>query len=189
MNENMEKWEKGEGVDFVKRLGIDKGYAVLDFGAGYGHYSLPAAEVVGRDGTVFAVDKEPEPLSAIAEKASQRNFTNVIKTIKNTGDVTLKFKPETIDHVMLFDILHSFDKEKRKVLYNQVKDILKPGKNVSIYLKHSLEGYHSSDFEEKQELINEVEEEELSFDEEICDTLAHNVELVEGCVLIFRKPE
>lgn len=187
MNDEIESWERKEGVDLIRKIGIEEGDAVLDFGAGYGHYTLPAAEVIGRDGMVFAVDKDPDGLSAIAKKASQRNFTDRIKTIKNTGDVTLKFKSNTIDHVLLFDILHIFSKDERKVLYNQIHDILKPGRTVSIYLKHSLEGDHSSDFHEKDKLIREMEDKNLLFDEEICVTLAHDIELVEGCVLNFNK--
>ncbi len=189
MNEKMEKWEKNEGIEFIRSLGIRKGDLVLDFGAGYGHYTLPAAEVVYPEGMVFAVDKRAEPLSKIAKKASDRGLIHYIKTIKNTGDVTLKFKSGSLDHVLLFDVLQSFDKDERNVLYREVYNILKPKQRLSVYLKHSLKGYSSGDFrdDEKDILIDEIEERGLTFDEEICGTLTHDVEMVEGCVLNFRK--
>ena len=189
MNEKMERWEKSEGIELIKRLGVEEGDAVLDFGAGYGHYTLPAAEVVGREGIVFAVDKRADPLAAIGEKARERNLINNIKTIKNNGDVMLRFKPNTLDQVLLFDILHTLGKEKRYLLYKEVHDVLKPGKTLSIYLRHSLKGHHEGYFkeEEKDELIHEIEERGFTFDEEICNTLAHDVELVEGCVLNFTR--
>lgn len=189
MNENMERWEKSEGIELIKRIGIKEGDAVLDFGAGYGHYSLPAAEVVGPEGIVFAVDKREDPLSAIGEKTRERNLINEIKIIKNDGDVMLRFKSNTLDHVLLFDILQILDKEKRDMLYKEVHDVLKSGKTLSIYLRHSLKGLHKGDFkeEEKEDLKQEIEEMGFVFDEEICDTLAHDVELVNGCVLNFNR--
>ena len=189
MNEKMEIWEKNEGTELIKRIGIKEGDAVLDFGAGYGHYTLPAAEVVGKTGIIFAVDKKAEPLSAIGEKTKKRGLIDNIKTIKNSGGVMLRFKSNILDHVMLFDILHTLKKEERKTLYKQVYDVLKTGKILSVYLHHSLKGHHKGDFkeEEKEELKQEIEEMGFVFDEEICGTLAHDVELVNGCVLNFNK--
>lgn len=189
MDEDIKRWERKDGSEFIRRIGIEKGDVVLDFGAGYGHYTIPAADVVGNDGIVFAVDKREDPLSAIAEKASDYCFTDIIRTIKNTGDVTLKFKQNTLDHVLLFDILHTFRRDKRKILYRQIYNILKPGKTLSVYVKHALDGHHTGELKEdgKQNLIDEIEEEDLIFDREICETLPHDVELVQGCVLNFRK--
>ncbi len=185
----MERWEKSKGIELIKRIGIQEGDAVLDFGAGYGHYTLPAAEVVGREGMIFAVDKRAEPLSVIGEKASKRNLIENIKTIKNTGDVMLRFKSDTLDHVLLFDILQTFEKEKRDILYKEVYDVLKAGKTLSVYLRHSLKGYDDGGFkeEEKEYIIKEIEKTGFTFDEDICGTLTHDVELVEGCVMNFTK--
>lgn len=86
-----------------------------------------------------------------------------------------------------------FDKTKDSISKNNTLqlikkyDILKPGRTVSIYLKHSLEGGHSSDFHEKGKLIREMEDKNLLFDEEICATLAYDIELVEWCVFNFNK--
>jgi hypothetical protein len=33
----------------VKRIGIETGHTVVDFGARVGHYSIPAAIAVGKD--------------------------------------------------------------------------------------------------------------------------------------------
>lgn len=196
MKEDIERWERKEGVDLIRKIGIEEGDAVLDFGAGYGHYSLPAAEVVGKKGIVFSVDKREEALKAIAQKASERGLTNNIKTIKNSDDVTLKFKHDTIDQVLLFDIIHIFEKEKRKILFKEVNDVLKSGKNLSVYMRHGLtegdrKGHPINAFteEHKEELIKELREANLIFDEEICKTLVHDVEFVDGCVLNFRKTD
>ena len=45
----MKKWEREEGVKFLKKIGIKTGQTVLDFGARVGHYSIPAAIAVERE--------------------------------------------------------------------------------------------------------------------------------------------
>lgn len=194
MNDKIESWERKEGVDLIRKIGIEEGDAVLDFGAGYGHYSLPAAEVVGKKGIIFSVDKREEALKAIAQKASERGLTNNIKTIKNSGDVTLKFKNDTIDQVLLFDIIHIFEKEKRKILFKEVNDVLKSGKKLSVYMRHGFNEGHRESYpddafteEHKEILVKELREANLVFDEEICKTLVHDEEFVDGCVLNFHK--
>lgn len=90
---------------------------------------------------------------------------------------------------MLFDILHTLKKEERKTLYKQVYEVLKTENILSVYLHHSLKVHQKDDFkeEEKEELKQEIEDIGFVFNEEICGTLAHDVELVEGCVLNFSK--
>lgn len=43
----------------LERIGIQAGANVLDFGAGSGSYSIPAAQLVGPTGEVYAADIHP----------------------------------------------------------------------------------------------------------------------------------
>jgi hypothetical protein len=47
MHNDLEKWEKEQGVKFQKGIGIMEGNKVLDFGARAGHYTILAAQIVG----------------------------------------------------------------------------------------------------------------------------------------------
>lgn len=66
-------------------LGITSGKAVADIGAGSGWFTVRAAKRVGGEGTVYAVDINPEAARYIEARAKQDNMRNV-KTIVNHPD-------------------------------------------------------------------------------------------------------
>ena len=79
----MGQWEKQQGVIFLRRIGLQLNQRVLDFGCRVGHYTIPAAKVVGNEGIVYAVDKEQQALDELEQKAAHLNLKN--KTTKNTS--------------------------------------------------------------------------------------------------------
>ena len=64
----MEIWEKEAGIRFLKKIGLNTDQSVLDFGTGIGHYSIPAAYIVGNNGVVYAIDKDKEKLDQLRQK-------------------------------------------------------------------------------------------------------------------------
>ncbi|MEF8875016.1 MAG: methyltransferase domain-containing protein [Candidatus Natronoplasma sp.] len=186
MNEEVERWEKEKGIEFLKQLGLKEGDDILDFGAGYGHYTVPAAEVVDDRGTVHALDKKEEPLYSIEKKASEHDLGN-IKPIKNTGGVDLKLRSGSVDAVFLFDVLHYFKRNKRKKLYSEVFRVLRPKKRLYVYPKHTKKNRPSGEFEdmEVEDVIEEISGEGFDLKEKFCGTIMHDQELTEDCVLIF----
>ncbi len=190
MNDKIKRWEKEDGVKFLYKMGLRKGHKLLDFGAGYGHYTLPAAEVVGDEGAVFAVDKKEEPLSAIAKKASERGLSN-IKTIKNSDSVTLKMDDRSIDVVLLFDILHYMEKDKRKKLYREVYRVLKDEGSLIVHPKHTKDDFPMGELKnmENRDVVKEIEENGFTLKFKVCGELAHDQGITEGCVFKFQKIE
>jgi ubiquinone/menaquinone biosynthesis C-methylase UbiE len=80
---------------------------VLDFGCGYGTFSIPAARRVR--GTVHALDIEPAMVEATARKAEQEGLDNVrVENRDFIADGT-GLPPGSVDYVMLFNILHCQD--------------------------------------------------------------------------------
>lgn len=53
----MKTLEKSGGVAFIRRIGINLGDKVVDFGWRVGHYSIPTAFVVGETGKVYVEDE------------------------------------------------------------------------------------------------------------------------------------
>jgi len=53
---------------FLTRLAIQPGQSVLDLGSGPGFWSLPLAEIVGTNGTVWALDVSKEILDLLAQR-------------------------------------------------------------------------------------------------------------------------
>ena len=67
MNEATTQWETVDGVKFLKNIGLKSGQTVLDFGCRVGHYTSPAAKVVGNKGIVYALDKEQQALDELRQ--------------------------------------------------------------------------------------------------------------------------
>jgi ubiquinone/menaquinone biosynthesis C-methylase UbiE len=77
---------------------------VVEFGCGYGTFTIPAASIIS--GNVFALDIEQEMIEATEEAASQSRLTN-IKCIKRDFVKDGTGLPEnSVDYAMLFNILH-----------------------------------------------------------------------------------
>lgn len=184
----MEGWEREKGVKFLRKIGIRNNQVVLDFGAGVGHYTIPAAIVVGREGIVYAVDKYQEVLEKLEQKAMTLGLGN-IKTINNSGEVRLSLESKLIDAVLLYDVLHYVKKNERKILYHEVRRILKPNALLSVYPKHILEDDPLDEFRELRldDVKQEIQDSGFFFKEKYCGTISHNDSLNQGCVLNFRN--
>jgi len=84
----MERWEAKEGVGFLRKIGIKSGQSVLDFGCRIGHYTIPAAKIVGSKGIVYAVDKEQQALNELQQKAILLSLKN-IRAINTSGQIQI----------------------------------------------------------------------------------------------------
>jgi len=63
----------------LERAGLERGMLVADLGCGsLGHFVFPAAQMVGGDGRVYAVDIDKAALKRIEHTAKQEQFWNVI---------------------------------------------------------------------------------------------------------------
>jgi SAM-dependent methyltransferase len=76
----------------LDRLGLREGWRCVDVGAGGGDVSVALAEVVGRDGRIYAVDSDPAARDHAAAAASAH--AQVIALTQRGEDLTL---PEPVD--------------------------------------------------------------------------------------------
>ena len=74
---SLENWMGKDGQKFLKEIGIKKGQTVLDFGCGEGHYTIPASKAVGKNGKVYALDKDREVLDKLERIIKERNIKNI----------------------------------------------------------------------------------------------------------------
>jgi ubiquinone/menaquinone biosynthesis C-methylase UbiE len=188
MNQEMERWESKEGVEFLRKAGIRKNHIVLDFGCGMGHYTIPAARIVASTGFVYAVDKERQAVSKLRQKAQANNFKN-IKVMKASGQIELDFESESIDVVLFYDVLHYLGKNDRKKLYQEAFRVLKQDGLLSVYPKHTLEDNPIQQFKELNlnDVKREFEDSDFYFEQKYCGIISHDDGLNQGCVLNFRK--
>ena len=76
----------------LDRLGLREGWRCVDVGAGGGDVSVALAEVVGRDGRVYAVDSDPTTRDEVARAAAEH--AQVIAITQAGEDLLL---PEPVD--------------------------------------------------------------------------------------------
>ena len=184
----MERWEREGGVEFLKKIGLKSGQTVLDFGCRAGHYTIPAAKVVGSKGIVYAVDKEQQALSELQQKANHLNLKN-IRTIKTSGRIQIDLENDSIDVALFYDVLHYHEKEEREKLYRQAYHILKQDGLFSVYPKHISEDDPLMEFQNLtlEEIKQEIQNSNFVFEKKHCGFISHDDGLNKGCVLNFRK--
>ncbi|RKD75992.1 methyltransferase family protein [Sinobaca qinghaiensis] len=87
--------------EILDMLSLKDSEFVLDFGAGTGYFSIPAAKRT--DGTVYALDTDDSMLDIIRSKALQEELTNIVPIQK------LSLPDHTIDAVIASLVLHEID--------------------------------------------------------------------------------
>lgn len=63
--------------DLLADAGLRAGMSAVDIGCGPGFFTLPAAEIVGPAGRIYAVDISPQMLQAVEEKARAAGLHNI----------------------------------------------------------------------------------------------------------------
>ena len=184
----METWEKENGVKFLRKVGLQAGQTVLDFGCRVGRYAIPAAKVVGSEGIIYAVDKEPQALNELEQKAVHVNLKN-IRTINSSGRIEINLENDSVDVVLFYDVLHYHEKEKREKLYAEAYRVLKQDGLLSVYPKHTLEDNPIMEFQNLSlgEIKQEIRNSNFVFGKEHCGLISHDDGLNKGCVFNFRK--
>jgi len=188
MNKAMPQWETTGGVKFLKRIGLKSSQTVLDFGCRVGHYTIPAAKVVGNNGIVYAVDKEQQALNELEQEATRLNLKN-IKIINTSGQIQIDLENDTIDVILFYDVLHYHEKKEREKLYAEAHRILKQDGLLSVYPKHTLEDNPIMEFQNLSlgEIKQEIQNSKFVFGKKCCGLISHDDDFNQGCVLNFRK--
>lgn len=113
--------------DILEKADINVDDYVLDYGCGPGSYSMVAAELVGLNGQVIAVDRHPLAIKKVNKKAVKRGLNN-ITTIQTNCKTDLKSC--IIDVIFCFDTFHSFTQPKDNL--SEFHRILK--NNAALYI-------------------------------------------------------
>ncbi|MEA3457693.1 MAG: class I SAM-dependent methyltransferase [Candidatus Thermoplasmatota archaeon] len=180
MSNDIKKWLDQMGKLFLMDVGIRQKQIVLDLGCGVGNYAIPAAGAVGRNGKVYAVDKNREPLDELTHRTKKRGLENV-EMVEVSGESELPMQDESVDVVLLYDVIHLVNNRKR--LLADVYRVLKPDALVSVYPKHHQEHMNM----ELDDVKNEIESARFHFERMIYKMLIHDNCLEQGYVLNFRK--
>ncbi|HVO26013.1 MAG TPA: class I SAM-dependent methyltransferase [Candidatus Margulisiibacteriota bacterium] len=121
-----DEWQKpGE---LIADLKLHPGMRVADLGAGTGYFSRYLAAAVGSDGTVYAVDTEPNLVVHLRERAEQENTPNVVPILASADNPRLPVAG--IDLILIVDTYHHID--ARRAYFGRLRRSLAPGGRVAI---------------------------------------------------------
>ena len=99
-----------ELIDFNLLFGelhLEKGMVFLDLACGKGLYAIAAAEAVGVEGQVRAIDLWEEGITHLEQQAAARNLTHIKSTV---GDVSreIPLSSGSVDTCLMATVLHDF---------------------------------------------------------------------------------
>lgn len=100
---------------------------VVEFGCGYGTFSVAAARTIS--GKLYAIDIEPEMIQITQDKAAATGLSSIVCIQRDFMNEGTGLPENSIDYVMLFNILHA---EQPNALLNEAWRILIPGGRIGI---------------------------------------------------------
>ncbi len=116
--------------EILKTLALKPGQRVADIGAGGGYFTLRFAEEVGSQGTVYAIDTNPDFLKMISASARARGLGNV-KTVIAAGKLALP--KGSLDLIFMRNLHHHL--EDRVAYFKTLKAFIKP-KGRLVIIEH-----------------------------------------------------
>jgi SAM-dependent methyltransferase len=112
----------------LRKLGLTSSCGdVVDFGCGYGTFTIPVARIVS--GIVHALDITSDMVQATAGKAQEAGLKNVKTYLRDFAAEGSGLPAASVDYAMLFNILHA---ERPKVLLDEAFRVLKLGGLLAI---------------------------------------------------------
>ncbi|XMB86803.1 class I SAM-dependent methyltransferase [Mycoplasmatota bacterium WC44] len=167
-NEKIRQWEVSEGVEIIREIGVNEGANVIDFGCGFGHYSLAASIAVGKSGNIYAIDNNKGILNYVETRINDLSLTN-ITTIHKDETSFYDFDGSTIDCIMLYDILHGANTDRFEILKEACRILKNEGK-LSILPFH-LSNFRDKDGRKKKYKIEHLINEICDFEFELSSTI------------------
>lgn len=112
----------------LQAMGLLPGMRLADIGAGPGFYSLPAAQRVGLQGHVYALDVQPPMLERLRERAQALGLSNL--TVLPAEECGLPLPDGAVDAALLANVLHECADPLR--MLREVWRILTPGGTLAV---------------------------------------------------------
>ncbi len=132
ISEHETLWLQNDGAIMMSELGIKKGFSVIDFGSGQGRYTIPLSRLTGKNGQVFAFEREQDALAILNERLPSFSLENNIQIVL-AEDLNLKahINGSAIDAILAFDVLQYI--EDWDSLFSSFHSVLKRNGSLHIY--------------------------------------------------------
>jgi ubiquinone/menaquinone biosynthesis C-methylase UbiE len=104
------------------QLGLNETGNLADIGCGIGYFAIPAAEIVGPEHKVFAIDPSTEMLEAAAARGREAGVSNISFIHSDPED--FKMPSDSVEFALLANVFHEIP--QKETFVRLVWDILKP---------------------------------------------------------------
>ena len=101
---------------------------LADIGCGIGYFSIPAAQLIGPNGMVYALDVKSEMIEEVEKRAKESNLDNIRTVITNEYD--LKLEDKSVSCAFICTVLHEI--EDRIKFLNETKRILRNTGKIAV---------------------------------------------------------
>ncbi|SCP99511.1 class I SAM-dependent methyltransferase [Anaerobium acetethylicum] len=112
----------------LDEIGLQAGDILADIGCGIGYFSIPAAEIAGSKGSVYALDVNVEMIEELEQRIAE-NETDNIRTIV-TEEYDFKLDDNAVSYALVSTVLHEI--EDRMKFLHETKRILGSGGKIAI---------------------------------------------------------
>ncbi len=120
--------ETNRAAVIIKLLDLQPDMKVLDAGCGPGRLSIPAAQAIGSQGELTALDIQPGMLARVQAKAQAAALSNIRFVQSGLGEG--KLEKDYYDRVMLVTVLGEIPEQGAAL--KEIYEALKPGGILSV---------------------------------------------------------
>ena len=122
-------WLAERAGEVLASVPLRPGDTVFDFGCGAGAYALPAAEMVGAEGAVHAMDCDLSRMDPVADAAHSS-----LHAVHGDGTTHIPLEAASCDVGLLYDVLQKLD--DRRGAMEEMRRVIRPGGVLSVYPMH-----------------------------------------------------
>lgn len=128
------EWLAEHTSDVLKNVGVREGQTILDYGCGFGVFTIPSARIVGKEGRVYALEVRARMLERVREKTENEGLANVVTVLLDRSRLNTGLPDDIADAVLVYDVMHEID--NRVGLLRELHRVIKQGGLLSIFPMH-----------------------------------------------------
>jgi ubiquinone/menaquinone biosynthesis C-methylase UbiE len=117
-------------VKILQAAEIRSGQTVLEIGCGTGFFTLPAAKMIGGQGSLIAMDILPISVKAVTRKVMEANLNNV--RVVQGDALNTQLASESIDVILIFGVIPAPMLPMDKLM-SEMNRVLKTGGTMAVW--------------------------------------------------------
>jgi ubiquinone/menaquinone biosynthesis C-methylase UbiE len=159
-----EREEQLQPKELLRQFGLRAGDTIADIGCGPGFFTIPAAEIVGPSGRVYAADVQSDMIASIMMRLAELDLPHV--EILKTSETEVPLPERSVHLMWLAFVLHEMD--QRAVYLYRLRRALRSNGRVVVL-----------EWEKKPTEVGPPISDRLTADEVEADALAAGFKVLE----------